>query len=152
MCPSSPLRPSITRKTFASDYLDQLNDKHLTDFRLQCTLEYARSNLRHDLSLRRLATITNVSPSHICRLFRDELGISPARCVKLLRLKCAANLLVHTPLSVKEVMASVGINDASHFVRDFRGFTGEFPAEYRSRIRKQETANGRCPQYAKIGQ
>jgi len=142
----------IALNPIESDRVDWLVAAGNTDFRLRCALEYARCNLRRDLSLHRLAMIANVSVWHICRLFRDELGISPARFVKLLRLKHAADLLANTLLSVKEVMAAVGINDASHFVRDFRDFTGEFPMEYRARIQKQESANVRCLRDAKCGQ
>jgi AraC family transcriptional regulator len=102
-------------------------------FKLRTVMEYASSNLRSDLSLPRLAMVTNLSIWHVCRLFKSELGISPVRYVKLLRLRCAASLLASTLLSVKEVMAFVGINDESHFVRDFRKFTGDFPSQYRNR-------------------
>lgn len=112
--------------------LPQTTNAH---FKLRTMMEYASSNLRGDLSLPRLATVTNLSIWHVCRLFKTELGISPVRYVKLLRLKCAAHLLASTSLSVKEVMAFVGINDESHFVRDFRKFAGDFPSRYRSRIR-----------------
>lgn len=144
--------PSIAFNHIGSDQVAWLVDARNTDFRLLCMLEYARCNLQCDLSLQRLAMVANVSVWHICRLFREKLGISPARCVKLLRLKCAADLLAKTTLSVKQVMASVGINDASHFARDFRSFTGEVPVEYRARIRKQATVNTSDPQDAKRGQ
>lgn len=132
---SPPESPS-TNKMLVLDRVEQLGTGANTDFRLRRAFEYAKSNLQLDLSLPRLAMVTNLSVWHICRLFRDELGISPARYVKLLRLRCAADLLVNTPLSVKEVAAAVGINDVSHFVRDFRNVTGEYPVEYRRRFRK----------------
>lgn len=152
MWSSSSHERLIAFNPIVSDEVDRLVAARDTDFRLRCALEYARCDLRRDLSLQRLAMITHVSVWHICRLFRDELGISPARCVKLLRLKRAADLLVNTTLSVKEVMASVGINDASHFARDFRSFTGEVPVEYRARIRKQAIVKASYPQDAKRGQ
>ena len=143
MWPSLSRQRSIVFNPIGSDQVDWLVAARNTDFRIRCIMEYASCNLQRDLSLERLAIVANVSVWHICRLFRDELGLSPARCVKLLRLKCAADLLANTALSVKEVMASVGINDASHFVRDFRRFSGEFPVEYRTRISKQTTAHVR---------
>jgi AraC family transcriptional regulator len=135
-----------------SGQLDPLLAARESNFRLWRALEYANSNLQSDLSLPQLALVTHLSVWHICRLFRHELGISPARCVKLLRMKCAADLLARTSLSVKEIMASVGINDGSHFVRDFRSFAGEFPVEYRARIRRQATSGEPRAQDAKIGQ
>ena len=152
MCSASSPELSLSCKTIVLDHVDRRAAARDIDFRLRCALEYARCNLRHDLSLQRLAIISNVSVWHICRLFRDELGISPARYVKLLRLKCAADLLGSTSLSVKEVAAGVGINDVSHFVRDFRNLTGEFPVEYRTQVRKQAAANVPYSLNAKSGQ
>ena len=57
-----------------------------------------------------------------------------------------------TPYAQDEVMAAVGINDVSHFVRDFRSATGQFPVEYRARVRKQAAANVRYSADAKSGQ
>ena len=127
----------LSSSTIRLDHLEELMAAGRRDFRLRYALDYASCHPQADLSLRRLAALTNLSVWHICRLFRDEVGISPARCIKLLRLKYAAELLVNTSLSVKEVVAAVGINDVSHFVRDFRSVTGEFPVEYRTRVRGQ---------------
>lgn len=104
------------------------------DTRVMYVLGYARAHLRDDLQLSELARVANVSTWHICRLFRAELGMSPSRCVKLLRLCIAAELLATTFLTVKEVMASVGLNDESHFVRDFQTLFGQTPIHYRSSL------------------
>lgn len=112
----------------------RLRDPEL-DSRVLQVLEYARSNLTHDLSLSRIASQSNVCIWHICRLFRKDLGMSPSRCVKLLRMRSAAELLDKTHLSVKQVMARVGFNDESHFVRDFKIVFGESPTHYRKRTR-----------------
>jgi len=115
--------------------------KSKLDFRVRLVLQYVSSNLQSDLSLERLAAVANVSAGHVCRLFRDELDLPPARCIKLLRMRSAAELLATTPLTVKQVMASVGFNDESHFVRDFERALGESPARYRARINEERPFN-----------
>jgi transcriptional regulator GlxA family with amidase domain len=107
------------------------------DFRIRIILTHAQSNLQDNLSISRLASISNLCEGHICRLFRTNLGVSPGRCIKLLRLGSAADLLGTTTLSVKQVMARVGLNDESHFVRDFRALFGHSPTQYRLWVRKQ---------------
>jgi AraC-like DNA-binding protein len=47
----------------------------------------------------------------------------------------AKELLENTFLSVKEATVSVGINDESHFVRDFKMNFGLTPSQYRQRYR-----------------
>src|SRR5439155_21480144 len=98
------------------DDLNALAGSEEVDFRIRFTLNYARNNLRGDLSLPQLARVNNISHWHCCRLFARGVGLSPARCIKLLRLKAAADLLIESTMSVKEIAADVGINNQSHFV------------------------------------
>jgi transcriptional regulator GlxA family with amidase domain len=84
----------------AEQLCQQLTSNQL-DYRVKVTMDYAKSNLRTELTLPRLAKLSNVSTWHLCRLFKAQLGLSPSRCIKLLRVKCAADLLVDTLLTVK---------------------------------------------------
>ena len=47
------------------------------------------------------------------------------------RMQKAGNLLATSRLSVKEIMAIVGYDNKSHFVRHFRRSFGLAPSEYR---------------------
>ncbi len=132
--PSTQWRQSrmcLRRPTRTIDDFNALLGSHELDFRVRSTLKYARDNLSADLSLSQLARINGISSWHCCRLFAAGLGQSPARCIKLLRLAAAADLLVDSTLSVKEIGAAVGINNQSHFVRDFREVFGLSPRQYR---------------------
>jgi hypothetical protein len=59
----------------------------------------------------------------------------PIRYLRLLRMERAKGLLESSFLSVKEIAYQVGLNDESHFVRDFKSTYGYSPALYRSRFR-----------------
>ncbi|HEX8283138.1 MAG TPA: helix-turn-helix transcriptional regulator [Pyrinomonadaceae bacterium] len=89
-------------------------------------------NLRRSISLEEMARHVNLTPEHLCRLFKAEMGGPPAKHLKSLRLQAAKSLLETTCLRVKEVMSAVGINDESHFVRDFEAAYGLPPAKYRT--------------------
>jgi len=57
----------------------------------------------------------------------------------------AKDLLESSFLSVKEIAYQVGLNDESHFVRDFKSTYGFSPALYRSRFKNKgatEAPNG----------
>src|SRR5919112_558928 len=101
------------------------------DQRVQAVIRLMEENLRAELPLVRLAEAVNLSPSRLHRLFRDETGTSPARHLKSLRLAEARRLLETTFLSVKEIRDRVGIDDESHFTRDFRAAYGCTPTECR---------------------
>ena len=83
--------------------------------------------------MQQVSQCVNLSESHLCHLFRREVGVSPHKFLNGVRLQHAAELLATTFLSVKEVMARVGFNDPSHFVREFGKKFGESPRAYRSR-------------------
>ena len=78
-----------------------------------------------------LAACVNLSVSRFTHLFRREIGVSPLQYLKAVRLTEARKRLESTFLSVKEVMASVGLNDASHFARDFKRHHGISPRQVR---------------------
>jgi AraC family transcriptional regulator len=107
------------------------------DMRVRLCLDYLAKNFHRELSLQQLAELSRVSVWHFCRLFKDNTGISPGRYIKLLRMHSAADLLIGTTMSVKEVMNAVGINDESHFVRDFRDVIGVFPTLYRQKMKSE---------------
>jgi AraC family transcriptional regulator of arabinose operon len=89
--------------------------------------------LDRELFVAELADAVNLSPSRFAYLFRRETGVPPARYLHLLRMERARILLERTFLSVKEVMAFVGVNDPSHFSRDFRRHHGVPPTGLRAR-------------------
>ena len=91
------------------------------------------ADLDQDVPVSALARAVNLSGSRFAYLFRRETGLPPARYLHRLRMERARLLLERTFLTVKEVMAYVGINDPSHFSRDFRRYHGVPPTGLRER-------------------
>ena len=87
--------------------------------------------LKSDLSLARLSELLCLSPSRLAHLFKAETGVSPMRYLKTQRMQKAKLLLETTPLSIKEVMIYVGVNDKSHFIKDFKKEFNLSPTSYR---------------------
>lgn len=107
------------------------------DYRIIEVIEYIESNLQNGLELSDIAELVGLSTSRMRYLFTAAVGMSPMRYVRFRRMQLAKGLLEETLFSVKEVMVKVGLNDASHFVRDFRNQYGLTPKKYRSRYRKR---------------
>ena len=78
-----------------------------------------------------MAQIVNLSPSRLRYLFKKETGVAPAHYLRTFRLEQAKELLETTFLSVKEIIRSIGVNDQSHFIREFKKSYGLTPAQYR---------------------
>jgi len=80
-----------------------------------------------------LAYAVNLSTWHFSHLFLREIQESPQQFSRRLKLEQARILLESSYLRVKEVMAAVGINDKSHFAKDFKKAYGLSPSQYRHR-------------------
>ena len=104
------------------------------DPRVAWAIAQMHAHSAKELRLEDLAQHVNLSPSRFAHLFTAEVGTSPARYLRRLRFRRARLLLETTYLSVKEVMAHVGFNDASHFSRDFRRIYGVPPRAWRQRL------------------
>src|SRR5215210_9358160 len=98
-----------------------MNQRVLTVVRL------IQKDLSRPLTLKEMAQAVGLSSSHLRALFKAETGMTPAQYQKNLRLSEAQRLLETTFLNVQEIMARVGINDASHFNRDFKRAYGSSP-------------------------
>jgi len=90
-----------------------------------------KDNLQRDLSLGKFARSVNLSVWRLCHVFRSEVGMSPYQYLRLLRMERAKQLLESSFLSVKEIGHRVGLNDESHFARDFKKAYGVPPTRYR---------------------
>jgi AraC-like DNA-binding protein len=71
--------------------------------------------------------------------FKQSIGISPKGFLKLIRFQRALNTIYTTDKSnLTSVTYESGYFDQSHFIRDFKAFTGITPSEY---IREQHPVN-----------
>lgn len=82
-----------------------------------------------------LASLAGVSASRFARIFRADVGTTPMRYLRCLRLSRAAVLLTRTALPLETVIATVGYRDRRHFRRDFVSQYGMAPAAWRRRHR-----------------
>src|SRR3954447_20533868 len=96
-----------------------------------------RADVRGELSLAEFAQSVNLSVWRLCHIFKSDVGMPPIRYLRLLRMERAKDLLESSFLSVKEIAYQVGLNDESHFVRDFKSTYGYSPALYRSNFRNK---------------
>jgi transcriptional regulator GlxA family with amidase domain len=89
------------------------------------------SAAEEELSVEELASRHGVSPDRLERSFRAELGETPGRYWRKLRLRRARDLLVHSRMPVQEVALACGYADASSFARAFRAAFGASPNAFR---------------------
>ncbi len=79
-----------------------------------------------------LAAEVGYSATHVCRLFKKNLGKSFGEVVGEIRLRHAENLLLHTKRTVADIAESVGFESPEHFSRLFKKRMGKSPGRYRT--------------------
>ncbi len=94
-------------------------------------LAILRAGLDRPMDTASVAAAIGYSKSHLCRLFRSQLGCSPRRYHVGLRLDRARQLLANPYLSVSDAGGACGFNDANYFARCFRQRFGQSPTEWR---------------------
>lgn len=100
-----------------------------------------RDDIRGELSLAEFAQSVNLSVWRLCHIFKSDVGMPPIKYLRLLRMERAKGLLESSFLSVKEIAFQVGMNDESHFVRDFKSTYGSSPTLYRAQFRTNGNGN-----------
>src|SRR5688572_1102888 len=107
------------------------------DSRVTVAMDLLHQQFTCRLSIRSMAREVGCSPSALRSLFKRDVGVSPRRYLKALRLVTAAELLMTSQMSVKEVAVAAGCDDVSHFVRDFEEHYGVSPRNYRIKYVQQ---------------
>jgi transcriptional regulator GlxA family with amidase domain len=88
-----------------------------------------------DLAVERLAARVAMSPRHFARVFRDDVGVTPAAYVEGARIEVAQRLLETTALPVDDVSRAAGFGTVDTMRRTFARRVGASPSEYRARFR-----------------
>ncbi|EKF20933.1 GlxA family transcriptional regulator [Nitratireductor pacificus] len=95
-------------------------------------IELMEANLSEPLSLVEIADNVGLSRRQIERLFRQEMGRSPARYYLEIRLDRARHLLIQSPMPVVEVAVACGFVSASHFSKCYRELYARSPQQERA--------------------
>lgn len=100
---------------------------------------------RGPLTLAALSRALAVSPRQLERAF-DEIGLTTFSAhLRAVRLRNAAELLAHQPLTVIDVARLVGYRQPSHFVKAFRRHYGLTPGAFRDRVANSRRDGGDAP-------
>lgn len=97
-------------------------------------------HLDHDWTVKEMAQKADMSLSHFPTVFKKFIQYSPAAYLKEKRLEKAIHLLETTYEQIKQIAVQVGMQNESHFTRDFRIRYGLTPTEYRRQFQENRQA------------
>ncbi len=109
----------------------------LTDvacFRVERALSWYTEHLARNPSVKEVAEVIHVSPSHLRRLFAEVRQASPKELFRRVRLEKAQDLMGRTNLTLDEIAGHCGYASASHFCRDYKATHHFTPSTWRRRL------------------
>ena len=113
-----------------SDYTSSTDTGHAECARKAA--EYLDAHYAHDVSVDEIADALGVSRSFLSRCFKEVHGMTILEYLLGVRMKKALGLLDETDLSINEISARVGFNNANYFFRKFKEEFGFTPTQYRT--------------------
>lgn len=96
-------------------------------------VRYAMNHLGEPIGLSETAGHVCVTPAHLSKVFKEEMGENFMRWLNRIRVEEAKRLLDSTWLRTYEIAEKVGFRDYKYFSSIFRNYTGCSPREYRNR-------------------
>jgi AraC-like DNA-binding protein len=72
----------------------------------------------------------SVSERYLQKLFQKYVGLSPKFFARIVRFSHIFNVIKEEDPDWAEIVYQAGYYDQSHFIRNFKAFTGEDPSQY----------------------
>ena len=110
--------------------LSRLNSKELMDRVVKSTIETILT-ANGQLSINALSKQSSLNRRVLSRKFSSTVGLSPKQLSKIIRLQISLKSLLNKDVSkLTDLAYENGYFDQSHFIKDFKIFTGVTPKEF----------------------
>ncbi|MBO4748278.1 MAG: AraC family transcriptional regulator [Clostridiales bacterium] len=96
-------------------------------------INYIYEHLHTRIKLDTLASITNLTPTYLSRLFKKETGYSASDYIQTKKLETAKAMLSSSDYSIAEISASLAFPSQSYFTNVLKKDCGLTPKQYRDR-------------------
>ena len=116
-----------TEHNSVADYSDKDTYLKYTDI----LRDYIKYHFMHNITLNELCHLIDVTPQHLCRIFKQCTGMRPVEYITHIRLDYAKNLLANTKHSISDISVWCGFENQNYFWRIFKKNVNMTPGEYR---------------------
>lgn len=99
--------------------------------RVYSIIEFLNSHYAQRLTLEELAEHFYLSPTYLCRIFKQTTGFTIVEYLNYIRVRHAQELLVKTDWKVTRIAEETGFDSIAHFGRVFKQIVKRPPLQYR---------------------
>lgn len=117
---------------------------HVDNAYVSLAIDYIGKMYMQNIKVTDIAEHIGITRAHLNYIFQNELNVSIQKFLMEFRMHKAANLLVSTTLSIKEIASRVGYNDQLAFSKVFKNKFGMSPKNYRTDKDELETRISRA--------
>lgn len=101
--------------------------------KIQNAIQYIEKNYAENLTLAATAAFIGTHPNHLSRTFKQCTNYTFSAYVQQVKLKHAADLLLHTDLNITQIALDTGYNSLNHFCKSFKKLKGISPLKFRKK-------------------
>lgn len=117
---------SILEHAFLKQYATILEVNPFVGYAVQAIVKQP-----HQSSIKGMAEKVGFSQKHVIRLFKDHVGVTPKEFLKVIRFqKAITEIEVMGTQQWASLALDCGYYDQSHFIADFKNFSGFTPSQY----------------------
>lgn len=119
---------NIKLKTVLSE-----NENDIYAGHMKILKDYIEYHYMHHIALSELCELIDVSPQHLCRIFKYCVGMRPMEYIVHKRIDAAKELLINSSHSISDIAYWCGFENNNYFWKVFKKTEKMTPNEYRRR-------------------
>ena len=118
------------------EYFSQLNGGQYDNRIVREIIKYIRKHYADpNLSIITVSDHVNLSPTYICRIFKETTETTINKYILQQRMQKAQQLIRENQIKVNKIAHAVGYRNGNYFSFQFKKFNNCSPSEYRERMR-----------------
>ncbi len=104
--------------------------------RIKLILDYINKNYKQKITIDDISREIGLCRSEVCKLFKNEIGLSIADYILKYRIEKSIPLLLSNKLNITEIALASGFNSSSYYAEAFKKLINMTPLEYKKENRK----------------
>lgn len=101
--------------------------------RVRQILDFINNNYKIKITIDDISKNIGLCRSEVCKLFKNEIGLSIADYILKLRIEKSIPLLLSNKMNITEIAASCGFNSSSYYAEAFKKLINMTPLEYKKK-------------------